>query len=100
MITDIQCAEFTEGKNSILYYADDSIINEYLSLKMRVDELTAENLYGGTEPAGYIHKICRIAWISGKNYLEQSERDQPLRPVCSVLNGHFLCSDVIEMPVD
>lgn len=49
MITDIQSAEFTEGKNSILYYADDSIINEYLSLKSRVDELTAENSYHGTE---------------------------------------------------
>lgn len=49
MITDIQSAEFTEGKNSILYYADDSIINEYLSLKTRVDELTAENSYNGAE---------------------------------------------------
>jgi CRISPR/Cas system type I-B associated protein Csh2 (Cas7 group RAMP superfamily) len=49
MITDIQSAEFTEGKNSILYYVDDSIINEYLSLKKRVDELTAKNVYAGAE---------------------------------------------------
>ena len=49
MITDIQSAEFTAGKNSILYYSDDSVIQEYLALKKRVGELSAANAYSGKE---------------------------------------------------
>jgi len=49
MITDIQSAEFTKGKNSILYYANDEYIQEYLSLKKRVEGLEAGNCYVGTE---------------------------------------------------
>ncbi len=49
LITDIQSAEFTKGKNSILYYANDAVIQEYLSLKQRAGELEAKGYYDGVE---------------------------------------------------
>lgn len=47
MITDIQSAEFTAGKNSILYYQDDGIINRYLEMKKESVELTSQGKYNG-----------------------------------------------------
>ena len=49
LITDIQSAEFTKGKNSILYYAKEQYIQEYLLLKKRVEELEAMGCYIGAE---------------------------------------------------
>ena len=49
LITDIQSAEFTKGKNSILYYAKEQYIQEYLLLKKRVEELEAKGCYFGAE---------------------------------------------------
>lgn len=49
LITDIQSAEFTKGKNSILYYAKEQYIQEYLLLKKRVEELEAKGCYIGAE---------------------------------------------------
>jgi len=47
IVTDIQSAEFTEGKNSILYYATDDAITEYLDLKEKIKSLTEKNQYFG-----------------------------------------------------
>lgn len=47
IVTDIQSAEFTEGKNSILYYATDDAIAEYLDLKEKIKSLTEKNQYFG-----------------------------------------------------
>ncbi len=47
IVTDIQSAEFTEGKNSILYYAKDDAIAEYLDLKEKIKSLTEKNQYFG-----------------------------------------------------
>ena len=47
IVTDIQSAEFTEGKNSILYYVTDDAIAEYLDLKEKIKSLTEKNQYFG-----------------------------------------------------
>ncbi|MEG1548105.1 MAG: hypothetical protein RR232_05690 [Clostridia bacterium] len=47
MITDIQSAEFTKGKRSILYYAADAVIEEYYAMDKRVKELVANGEYTG-----------------------------------------------------
>ncbi len=47
MITDIQSAEFTAGKNSILYYKDDAVIRRYHEMDAQVARLTAEGKYCG-----------------------------------------------------
>jgi len=47
MITDIQSAEFTKGKNSILYYKDDEVIRRYHEMDRQIAELTAEGKYSG-----------------------------------------------------
>ncbi len=49
MITDIQSAEFTRGKNSILYYRDKAVLDRYLELDARVAELTRQGKYEGEE---------------------------------------------------
>ena len=47
MITDIQSADFTRGKNSILYYKDDNVINRYKELDAQIDYLTRNCEYKG-----------------------------------------------------
>ena len=47
MITDIQSAEFTKGKNSILYYKDDKVIERYHEMDRQIAELTAAGKYCG-----------------------------------------------------
>jgi len=47
IVTDIQSEEFTKGKNSILYYAKDDAITEYLDLKKEIKSLTDKNEYSG-----------------------------------------------------
>ena len=47
MITDIQSAEFTRGKHSILYYKDDAVIARYRELDAEVAALTAKGEYSG-----------------------------------------------------
>ena len=45
MVTGLQSAEFTRGKWSILYYDDDEVLNRYLSLKEKKQELEKLNKY-------------------------------------------------------
>lgn len=45
MVTGLQSAEFTRGKWSILYYDDDEVLNQYLSLKEKKQELEKLNKY-------------------------------------------------------
>ena len=47
MVTDIQSAEFTKGKQSILYYKNPEVINQYHSLARRANELERANAYAG-----------------------------------------------------
>lgn len=59
MITDIQSAEFTKGKASILYYRTDEAIREYHDLARRVAALEAQGCYTGPERR-------EISWAFGK----------------------------------
>jgi len=45
LVTDLQSAEFTSGRWSILYYEDDKIIRKYMSLKEKRSELEKEARY-------------------------------------------------------
>lgn len=59
MITDIQSAEFTKGKASILYYKTDEAIGTYHDLARRAAELEAQGRYTGQERHD-------ISWAFGK----------------------------------
>lgn len=48
LITDLQSKDFTEGKWSILYYADDAVLKAYLKLKEKKEDLERA---GGTNTA-------------------------------------------------
>lgn len=45
LVTDLQPEEFTRGKWSVLYFSDDSVLEEYLALKARKGELEARGEY-------------------------------------------------------
>ncbi len=45
LITDLQPAEFTQGKWSILYYEDDDVLDAYLALKKKKQELEQSGRY-------------------------------------------------------
>jgi len=43
LVTDLQSADFTKGKWSILYFKTGDVLNDYLALKARKQELENEN---------------------------------------------------------
>jgi hypothetical protein len=45
LITDLQPAEFTEGKWSILYYKNEDVLDKYLALKEKKDRLESLGKY-------------------------------------------------------
>lgn len=45
LITDLQPAEFTEGKWSILYYEDDEVLETYQALKKKKQKLEESGQY-------------------------------------------------------
>ncbi len=45
LVTDLQTADFTEGKWSILYYEKDEVLKEYLALKEKKELLEADGVY-------------------------------------------------------
>jgi len=45
LITDLQSAEFTEGKWSILYYEDDEVLETYQALKKKKQKLEESGQY-------------------------------------------------------
>jgi hypothetical protein len=47
LITDLQSADFTAGKWSVLYYKDPKTLETYLDLKRRKAELEASGEYDG-----------------------------------------------------
>ncbi len=47
IITDIQSEAFTAGKNSILYYRDDSVAEKYRDLERQISDLKAAGKYCG-----------------------------------------------------
>lgn len=59
MVTDIQSADFTQGKYSILYYDKPVVIEEYRRLAHRVSELEQAGTYTGPERR-------EISWAFGR----------------------------------
>ncbi len=49
LVTDLQPAEFTAGKWSILYYEEDGVIRAYLDLKKKKEELENSGRFHGEE---------------------------------------------------
>jgi len=45
LVTGLQTPEFTEGKWSILYYEKDEVLEEYLTLKEKKEQLEADGAY-------------------------------------------------------
>lgn len=67
LVTDIQSEEFTKGKNSILYYADDAVIDSYFALQKRVDELIAQDSYIGRERRDIAIEFGRLLGYQEEN---------------------------------
>lgn len=47
LVTDLQPAEFTAGRWSILYYEEDGVLQSYLELKKRKEDLENTGRYNG-----------------------------------------------------
>jgi hypothetical protein len=47
LVTDLQSAEFTRGKWSVLYFRVEKTLQAYLRLKERAERLEAEGRYSG-----------------------------------------------------
>jgi hypothetical protein len=45
LLTDLQTADFTRGKWSILYYEDEGVLRKYLDLKKKKERLEKEKKY-------------------------------------------------------
>ncbi len=60
IITDIQSEAFTKGKHSILYYSNDEVLAQYLSLKKTITELEKQNLYTGQQRKDLSYEFGRL----------------------------------------
>ncbi|HOF94317.1 MAG TPA: hypothetical protein PKX46_01590 [Clostridia bacterium] len=47
IVTDIQSEDFVKGKRSILYYAEDAVLEAYFALQKQIEALEAGNAYTG-----------------------------------------------------
>ncbi len=47
IVTDIQSEDFVKGKRSILYYADEAVLDAYFALEKQIEALEASNAYTG-----------------------------------------------------
>lgn len=77
LVTDLQPAEFTAGKWSLLYYEDEGILRAYLDLKKKKEKLEKAGLYHGEERKDITRAFGRLLSypedkierkIAGKSY--------------------------------
>lgn len=80
LITDLQPAEFTEGKWSILYYEKDSVLNAYLSLKKKKQKLEKSGRYEKRARKRISREFGRLLSYPEEKIEEKISHESPLKP--------------------
>ena len=80
LITDLQPAEFTEGKWAILYYEKDDILESYLDLKKRKQELEKSGNYDEKARKEISREFGRLLSYPDEKIEEKISRDAPPTP--------------------
>jgi hypothetical protein len=80
LITDLQPAEFTEGKWAILYYEKDDVLNSYLDLKKRKHELEQSGQYDEKARKEISREFGRLLSYPDEKIDEKISRDEPPTP--------------------
>jgi hypothetical protein len=78
--TDLQSKDFTQGKWSILYYADDHILREYLLLKKRKEQLDKESRYKGKARKQISQQFMRLLSYPENRISEKLSKPSPESP--------------------
>lgn len=80
LITDLQPAEFTKGKWSILYYEKDDVLNAYLALKKKKQELEQSGRYDERARKEISREFGRLLSYPEEKIDEKISRESPLTP--------------------
>ena len=84
LITDLQSADFTKGKWSILYYERDDVLEEYLDLKKKKEQLEHTGQYNEDS-----RKEISVAFMRLLSYPEDKIEEK----LSSESSGPFLLTD-------
>ncbi len=77
LITDLQPAEFTEGKWSVLYYENDEVLNAYLALKKKKQELEKSGQYDVEARKGISLKFGSLLSYPREKIEEKISQESP-----------------------
>lgn len=80
IITDLQPAEFTQGKWSILYYRDESTLDAYLSLKKKMQELEQSGQYDIQAQKDIAREFGRLLSYPGEIIEERISKGSASKP--------------------
>ena len=80
LITDLQTAEFTKGKWSILYYENDKILKKYLELKEKKENLELHGLYDSKSRRQISHEFMQLLSYPEEKIKEKLSQNSPKDP--------------------
>jgi hypothetical protein len=80
LITDLQSAEFTKGKWSVLYYEDESVLQKYLALKEKKHCLEESGEYSAEERKEISREFMRLLSYPEKKIEEKLAAKSPADP--------------------
>lgn len=80
LITDLQSAEFTRGKWSVIYYKADTDLQKYLALKDRKQELEENGRYTAENRREISREFMRLLSYPEDVISEKLNAEEPGRP--------------------
>jgi hypothetical protein len=79
LVTDLQTADFTRGKWSILYYKDEAVLRKYLDLKALQERLERDKKYDDKARKDISRKFMRLLSYPDEN-IEEKLSKAPVSP--------------------
>ena len=79
LVTDLQTADFTRGKWSILYYKDEAVLRKYLDLKALQERLVRDKKYDDKARKNISRKFMRLLSYPDEN-IEEKLSKAPVSP--------------------
>ena len=80
LVTDLQSADFTKGKWSVLYYKSKDILESYLELKKRKQELEAARKYDKAASKEISREFMRLLSYTEDVIEEKLSKTRPTSP--------------------
>lgn len=87
LVTDLQSADFTKGKWSILYFKDDATLEAYHELKSRRQQLEAAGRYDEAERKELSRQFMRLLSYPDDVIAAKLARDKPSDPYVLTESG-------------